>query len=87
MPFLQKSVPPSSLPWTKPPNPTPETYQETKLTVTQPTEAAYKKQKQEERQSLTVAFLPFGCPSRHRAIKGVSQLGRQVPQGQEEPPH
>lgn len=83
-PFFQKYDPSSSVPWT--PNPTPEACQETKLTTTQPTEAAWKKQRQEERQSLTVTFLPFGCPSRHRVIKGANQLGGQFPQGRKEPP-
>ena len=86
MPFFQKYDPSSSVPWTESPNPTPEAYQETKLTATQPTEATRKKHRQEERQSLAVTFLPFRCPSRHRAIKGASQLGGQFPQGSKEPP-
>lgn len=86
MPFFQKYDPSSLVPWTESPNPTPETYQETKLTATQPTEAASKKHRQEERQPLTVTFLPFGCPSRHRAIRGASQLRGQFPPGRKEPP-
>ena len=86
IPFFQKYDPSSSVPWTESPNPTPDAYQETKLIATQSTEAACKKHRQEERQSLTVTFPPFGHPSKHRATKGASPFGGQFPQGRKEPP-